>query len=74
MMSCGYIDGFSLVYWCKNKIRRPFNFELHSLSGDSNQYVKDIMSIGEMSDDELFQKPAFDRSYFERKFSNSNFT
>lgn len=74
MMSAKYIDGVRGKYWSRGAIRRPFNFELYSLEGDKNAYVKEIMEIGEMSDDELFKKPAFDRSYFERKFSNQYFT
>ncbi|EKL2214098.1 hypothetical protein PQ125_002632 [Salmonella enterica] len=73
MMGAGYLDGIHCEYWCKNKLKRPFNFELHSLEGDSNRYVWEIMNIEKMSDEELFSKPAFDRSYFERKFSNANF-
>ncbi|AAR09301.1 hypothetical protein PJM39_0070 [Salmonella phage vB_SenS_UTK0006] len=72
MMGYGYLDGVHCVYWCKNKMKRPFNFELHSLEGDSNRYVWEMMNIEKMSDEELFSKPAFDRSYFERKFSNAN--
>lgn len=72
MMGYGYLDGVHCVYWCKNNMKRPFNFELHSLEGDSNRYVWEMMNIEKMSDEELFSKPAFDRSYFERKFSNAN--
>lgn len=73
MMSAKYIDGVKGKYWSRGAMRRPFNFELYSLEGDKNEYVKEMMCIGEMSDNELFEKPAFDRSYFERKFSNRNF-
>ncbi|UGO52102.1 hypothetical protein BROOKSBY_43 [Citrobacter phage vB_CfrD_Brooksby] len=72
LMGFGYLDGINLEYWCKNKIKRPFNFELHSLEGDKNVYISEMMNIEKMSDEELFSKPAFDRSYFERKFSNAN--
>lgn len=73
LMGFGYLDGINLEYWCKNKIKRPFNFELHSLEGDKNVYISEMMNIEKMSDEELFSKPAFDRSYFERKFSNANY-
>lgn len=73
LMSEGYIDGINLEYWCKNKIKRPFNFELHSLEGDKNVYISEMMNIEKMSDEELFSKPKFDRSYFERKFGNESF-
>lgn len=72
LMGFGYLDGINLEYWCKNKIKRPFNFELHSLEGYKNVYISEMMNIEKMSDEELFSKPAFDRSYFERKFSNAN--
>lgn len=68
MMSAKYLDGVSGKFWHNGN--RPFNFELYSLEGNKNQYVKEIMNIGNMSDDELFKKSEFDRSYFERKFSN----
>lgn len=72
LMGFGYLDGINLEYWCKNKIKLPFNFELRSLEGDKNVYIYEMMNIEKMSDEELFSKPAFDRSYFERKFSNAN--
>lgn len=74
LIGVGYLDGVNLEYWCKNKIKRPFNFELHSLEGEKNKYVYEIMNIENMSDEELFCKPRFDRSYFERKFCNANCT
>ncbi|MGS9609504.1 hypothetical protein ACQWKN_21915 [Salmonella enterica subsp. enterica serovar Infantis] len=73
LMGLGYLDGVNCNYWCKNRMKRPFNFELYSLEGDSNSYVYELMNIEKMSDEELFSKPAFDRSYFERKFSNESF-
>lgn len=74
LMGLGYLDGVRCEYWCKNRMKRPFNFELYSLEGDSNSYVYELMNIEKMSDEELFCKPAFDRSYFERKFSNESFS
>lgn len=73
LMGLGYLDGVRCEYWCKNRIKRPFNFELYSLEGDYNSYVLELMNIEKMSDEELFCKPAFDRSYFERKFGNESF-
>lgn len=58
MVSAGYLDGVRRVFWCKNKMARPFGFELYSMEGEKNQYVRDIMNIGTMSDEELF-KPAY---------------
>lgn len=72
MMTLKYIDGVSGKYWSLGSIRRPFNFELYSLEGEKNDYVKEIMSIGSMSDEELFCKSTVNRSYFERVFGNGN--
>lgn len=72
LMGAGYLDGVNLEYWVKSVIKRPFNFELKSLEGRENNYVTELMNIGNMSDDELFSKSKFDRSYFERKFGNAN--
>ncbi|HAK2374354.1 TPA: hypothetical protein H1940_004786 [Salmonella enterica] len=73
LMGLGYLDGVNLEYWCKSKIKRPFDFELYSLEGDENVYISEMMNVEKMSDEELFSKPAFDRAYFERKFSNESF-
>ncbi|WWD11040.1 hypothetical protein CPL00134L_CDS0045 [Escherichia phage Phagiculus] len=38
-----------------SKSRRPFGFEFRSFRGNDEDYIKEIMSINEMSDDELFK-------------------
>lgn len=74
MMGIGYLDGIRLEYWCKNPLKRPFNFELHSLEGDKNNYISGMMNIEKISDDELFSESKFNRHYYERmreKFNES---
>lgn len=59
MMSAGYLDGVGGKFWCKKgSVGRPFNFELYSLEGEKNEWIRDVMRIGEMSDDELFTPKA----------------
>lgn len=54
-MTAGYIDGVNNVYWVISNSRRPFGFEFRSLRGNEEEYIREIMSINEMSDDELFK-------------------
>lgn len=54
-MTSGYIDGVNNWYWAISKSRRPFGFEFRSFRGNGEDYIKEIMSINEMSDDELFK-------------------
>lgn len=55
MMTAGYIDGVCGKYWSKGSSKRPFGFELYSLDGMRNDWIRDMARIGEMGDDELFQ-------------------
>lgn len=55
MMTAGYLDGVGGKFWCKKgSVNRPFSFELYSLEGMQNEWLRDVLRIGEMSDDELF--------------------
>lgn len=55
MMTAGYLDGVGGKFWCKKgSANRPFSFELYSLEGMQNEWVRDVLRIGEMSDEELF--------------------
>lgn len=58
MMTAGYIDGVCGKYWSKGSSKRPFGFELYSLDGMRNDWIRDMARIGEMGDDELFQAKA----------------
>ncbi|QHR69075.1 YdbL [Escherichia phage tonn] len=71
MMTAGYIDGVCGKYWSKGSSKRPFGFELYSLDGMRNDWIRDIARIGEMGDDELFQAKANrqDLEALRRKFN-----
>ncbi|QHR72341.1 YdbL [Escherichia phage atuna] len=71
MMTAGYIDGVCGKYWSKGSSKRPFGFELYSLDGMRNDWVRDMARIGEMGDDELFQAKANrqDLEALRRKFN-----
>lgn len=59
MMTAGYLDGVGGKFWCKKgSANRPFSFELYSLEGMQNEWVRDVLRIGEMSDEELFTSNA----------------
>lgn len=58
MMTAGYIDGVCGKYWSKGSSKRPFGFELYSLDGMRNDWIRDMARIVEMGDDELFQAKA----------------
>lgn len=71
MMTAGYIDGVCGKYWSKGSSNRPFGFELYSLDGMRNDWIRDMARIGEMGDDELFQAKANrqDLEALRRKFN-----
>lgn len=71
MMTAGYIDGVCGKYWSKGSSKRPFGFELYSLDGMHNDWIRDMARIGEMGDDELFQAKANrqDLEALRRKFN-----
>jgi hypothetical protein len=71
MMMAGYIDGVCGKYWSKGSSKRPFGFELYSLDGMRNDWIRDMARIGEMGDDELFQAKANrqDLEALRRKFN-----
>jgi hypothetical protein len=71
MMTAGYIDGVCGKFWSKGSSKRPFGFELYSLDGMRNDWIRDMARIGEMGDDELFQAKANrqDLEALRRKFN-----
>lgn len=71
MMTAGYIDGVCGKYWSKGSSKRPFGFELYSLDGMRNDWIRDMARVGEMGDDELFQAKANrqDLEALRRKFN-----
>lgn len=71
MMTAGYIDGVCGKYWSKGSSKRPFGFELYSLDGMRNDWIRDMARIVEMGDDELFQAKANrqDLEALRRKFN-----
>lgn len=71
MMTAGYIDGVCGKYWSKGSSKRPFGFELYSLDGMRNDWIRDMARIWEMGDDELFQAKANrqDLEALRRKFN-----
>ena len=72
MCTLGYLDINKGVVTCYGSHKRPFNFELYSLKGESNKYIHDLFHLEELSDDELFGGPAanrFDYEALRRKFN-----
>ncbi|QGH76900.1 hypothetical protein [Escherichia phage BEK6] len=54
MLSAGYIDGKCGKFVSKGSLRRPFNFSFEALNGYESKYIKDMMNICNMTDDDLF--------------------
>lgn len=54
MLSAGYIDGKCGKFVSKGSLRRPFGFNFEALNGYESRYIKEMMNIGTMTDDELF--------------------
>lgn len=55
MCTFGYLDLKNGVATCYGSHKRPFRFELRSLEGESNEYIRQMMNVGELSDCELFK-------------------
>lgn len=51
----GYLDLSGGVAWVKNKARRPFRFDLHSIDAKNSKYLRFMVNIEKMSDEELFR-------------------
>lgn len=54
MLSMGYIDGKCGEFVSKGSLKRPFEFDFEALNGYESRYIKEMMNIGRMTDDELF--------------------
>lgn len=53
-MTEGYIDGVNGIYWSKGSTKRPFGFSFRCIGGESDNYTNEMMTIKEMTDDQLF--------------------
>lgn len=54
MLTAGYIDGKCGEFVSKGSLKRPFDFNFDALRGYDSKYIKEMMNIGAMTDDELF--------------------
>ena len=54
MLSAGYIDGKCGEFVSTGSLKRPFDFSFESFNGYHSKYIKEMMNIGTMTDDELF--------------------
>lgn len=54
MLSAGYIDGKCGEFVSKGSLKRPFYFNFEAFNGYESGYIKEMMNIGNMTDDELF--------------------
>lgn len=54
MLSAGYIDGKCGDFVSSGRLKRPFEFDFEALKGYESKYIKEMMNIGAMTDDELF--------------------
>lgn len=51
----GYLDFDSRQAWVKSRNKRPFSFDFRTLEGPKDKYIRLMVGIGEMSDDEIFK-------------------
>ena len=54
MLTAGYIDGKCGEFVSKGSLKRPFDFNFEAPGGYQSKYIKEMMNIGTMTDDELF--------------------
>lgn len=54
MLTAGYIDGKCGEFSSKGSLKRPFDFNFEAFNGYESKYIKEMMNIGKMTDDELF--------------------
>lgn len=56
MCTEGYLNLKDGTAWVISKFKRPACFDLRSLNARRENYILEMMNIGEMSDEELFCK------------------
>lgn len=54
MCTFGYLDMKNGLAFVTARIKRPFGFDFRSLNGNESGYVRMIMNLGAMSDEEFF--------------------
>jgi hypothetical protein len=50
----GYLDMNRGLVWVKDKARRPFMFDLHSIDAKKSNYIRLMLNVGKMDDEEIF--------------------
>lgn len=55
MLTAGYIDGKRGEFVSKGSLKRPFDFKFEVFNGYESKYIKEMMNVGRMTDDELFR-------------------
>lgn len=53
-MTEGYLDCINGVFSCKSKMKRPVMMSLLCVDGYEKRYTYEMMSTGDMSDEDLF--------------------
>ena len=54
LCSLGYLDMSAGKAWVRNKDARPMGFQIHTLEARTSDYIRLMMNVGKMSDEELF--------------------
>ena len=54
MLTAGYIDGKCGEFVSKGSLKRPFEFNFEAMTGYDSRYIREMMNVGKMTDDELF--------------------
>lgn len=50
----GYFDMNRGKVWVSNKAKRPFMFDLHSIDARKSEYLRLMLNVGNMTDEEIF--------------------
>lgn len=54
MCSLGYLDMMKGVAWVRSTLKRPFGFELESLDAVNSNYIRRMVNVGKMNDEQIF--------------------
>ena len=53
----GYLDGKNGAVWCAGPDNREIGFDFRSFEGMDNRYMREMMHLDQLSDEQLFGKP-----------------
>lgn len=70
LCTLGYMDMQGQTAWVRDRSKRPFNFDLESYNARQSNYIRRMVNVGKMDDDQLFGE--IDAIISERKADRQN--